>query len=426
MKKFGALAAGSRHGSRLLDVVERRLGITPTGVALLGLCIAGLVVGRLIASRALFLFVYGALATLGLAYVLGRRSLSVDVERSSLPTRVRERQLVEASISVTARKRLTTIILEEELPESLGPPRRVAVPLLSAGEALEHSYSFIPTLRGVYEVGPLVAQWSDPFGLTRRRKKLLDPVRIIVHPNVERVHDRILSRAWEDPPIRPPVSKPWPTGFDFYGMRDYVHGDDPRRIVWRAVARTLDADAHDARYMVWEAEQGITDEVNVLLNTDVADHGKAVPSASLESSVRAAASVGVLHLDSGFSLTLSTNSGAVSEPLRGRSNQLVLLDHLARVKAEPIGFSKNVERLFFGQQRARHNVLITPVLDHMTSGRIRLLIERGISIVLVLVVNEQTDPIVMHRAGSLGCPVVELREGLPFSGAFRQVVESRR
>ena len=37
---------------------------------------------------------------------------------------------------------------------------------------------------------------------------------VIVHPSTENVQDRPLTRQWEDPPIRPPRSKPWPSGFD--------------------------------------------------------------------------------------------------------------------------------------------------------------------------------------------------------------------
>ncbi|HVM18596.1 MAG TPA: DUF58 domain-containing protein [Egibacteraceae bacterium] len=429
-RAFGGIAAASsRRGSRLLDSIERRLGITPTGLTLIVLCVVGLVVGRIIASRALYLFVYGALATLGLAWVIARRGPSVDAERSSLPSRVREGQIVEATVALTAKRRVATIILEEEMPEQFGLPRRTAVPLLSAGERMEHPYTFAPSLRGVYQVGPLVAQWSDPFGLTRRRQKLLDPVTVVVHPTVEPVNDRIVSRAWEDPPIRPPVSKPWPTGFEFYGMRDYVHGDDPRRIVWRAVARSMDLDDAEfdtTRYLVWEAEQGITDEVELLVNTDRDAHSKGNPSATLEATVRAAASLGVMHLEAGFSVSLSLNGRTLDTPMRGRANQVLLLDHLARVESEAVRYTKNVERLFLAAKRARHNILITPTLDQTTAGRLRLLIERGTSMLLVLVMTEDTDPMTVHRAGSLGCNVVELRVGMPFSGAFTQVVAGAR
>ena len=59
-----------------------------------------------------------------------------------------------------------------------------------------------------------------------------------MHPSVEGANDRVTSREWEDPPVRPPVSKPWPSGMEFYGMREYVPGDDLRHIHWRTSART--------------------------------------------------------------------------------------------------------------------------------------------------------------------------------------------
>ena len=62
-------------------------------------------------------------------------------------------------------------------------------------------------------------------------------------------------------------------------MRDYVPGDDPRRIVWRATARTLDPVSGTGRYLVRESEQGITDRVLLLIDTDRAQHSPGRPVA---------------------------------------------------------------------------------------------------------------------------------------------------
>ena len=89
---------------------------------------------------------------------------------------------------------------------------------------------------------PASGRWR-PSGPTRSAwrgtsSRSTEPVDVIVHPTTDAIFDRPLTRMWEDPPFRPPVSQPWPQGFEFYGMRDYVPGDDPRRIVWTAAART--------------------------------------------------------------------------------------------------------------------------------------------------------------------------------------------
>src|SRR5206468_7479296 len=137
--------------------------------------------------------------------------------------------------------------------------------------------------RGAYNVGPLVARWGDPFGLTQREMVLQEPFELLVHPSTEHVQDRPLTRLWEDPPIRPPVSKPWPSGMEFYGMREYAPGDDLRRIVWLAFAKT-------GVLMVREAEQGITDQISIILDTDRRYHSGEETSESFEAGVRVAAS----------------------------------------------------------------------------------------------------------------------------------------
>src|SRR5687768_316249 len=309
----------------VLATAERRLGLTPAGVAVAALAVPGLVLGRALESRPVFLLVYGAVAVVGLSRVLARRRLAVDAHRSSLPTRVRESQSVDVEISVTAKRRLATVVLEEALPEAFGTPVRVPVPLLPSGQTVLHGYRFTARRRGVYTVGPLLAEWSDPFGLTRKRVQLAPAETVIVHPSVEGANDRVTSREWEDPPVRPPQSRPWPSGFEFYGLREYVTGDDPRRIIWTASAKT------DDRYLVRESEQGITDRVTLLLDTDVEHHAPGEPSDTFERAVRAVASLGVRHLADGFSVTLDANSARLAKALRGPRARIPLLDRCAEV-----------------------------------------------------------------------------------------------
>lgn len=410
----------SGHGA--VAWAERTLGVTSSGIVVFVLGVMGWIGARVLASRALFLLAYGVLIVLGVAFAIGRRRLAVEASRSDLPGRVREGHTVEVMLTLKARRRLTTILLEEDLHSHLGTPVRLPIPLLPGGEGVEHQYTFTPRLRGEYEVGPLVATWSDPFGLTRKRLVLAPAARIIVHPSTELVHDRVLSREWEDPPIRPPFSKPWPTGFEFYGMRDYVNGDDPRRIVWRATARTLDPVTGAGRYLVREAEQGITDRVTLILDTDARHHSPGDPSDTFELAVRAVASLGVRHLTDGFSVTVETNQGRLSESLRGARSRIPLLDALARVRRQRGTLEATLDRLLTDPRRNMHNVLVTPHVDAESARRLRLLLDRGLSILVVLVTWEETDAASLHRAGALGCNIIEADSGSPLEGAFRRVL----
>ncbi len=412
------VSTGAR-GSGILAAIERTAGLTPIGVAVVGAAALMLVLSRVLVSRGMAMLSYGLLVVLVLSWTLGRRKLAIDASRSELPSRVPAKRTVDAEISLTARRRISSIIVEEDLDEQLGQPVRVAVPLLPTGESVAHAYQFVPQYRGIYHVGPLVAEFSDPFGLTKRRQEICGKTRIVVHPRIEPVVDRISSREFEDPPLRPPVSRPWPTGFEFYGMREYLDGDDPRRIVWRALAQ------YD-KYLVREAEQGITDRVNIYLDSDGEYHTKGKPSESFESAVDIAASLGVRHLKDGYSVSLDVNSGRLAKNLRGSGKRIPFLDELAAVQPETDPLQGALDRLFSDPQRNAHNILITPHLTQASAARLRLHLQRGGSLILVLVINDDTDPMTLHRAGGLRCNVVEAAPHVPLQAVFQHVVSATR
>lgn len=401
--------------------LERLSGMRLAGALAAALAVGGYLIGRVAGSRMLLLLAYGTVIVLIGSWMLGKNRPGLKAERSQIPGRVREGQRVEVELTLHARRRVSTVILEEELHSRLGGTVRVPLPLLRSGTEMRHAYSFTPALRGVYRLGPLVATWSDPFGLTAHRAQIVEAVEIIVHPSVEPVHDRVVSREWEDPPVRPPDSKPWPSGFEFYGMRDYVAGDDPRRIVWRAAARSLDANG-DARLLVRESEQGITDRVQIIVDTDRRRHTPGDPSETFESAVRAAASLGARHLDDGFSVTLETGGKRIVDALRGRRNRVRYLDELARMQTDDSPLRGAADRLLVGGRRDVHTIVVTPHLDEETAARLRLLVQRGVSMLVVLVVVEDSDPRSVHRASALGCNVVEVTPGAPLDATFRRVV----
>jgi hypothetical protein len=45
---------------------------------------------------------------------------------------------------------------------------------------------------------------------------------------------------------------------------------------------------------------------------------------------------------------------------------------------------------------------------------------------IVLVMWEDSDPLSVHRAGGLGCNVVEVRPGVPLERAFMRIAGMRR
>jgi len=392
-----------RNSARLL---QRRVGLTGIGLAALLAGAAVWIVARIVAGTAMYLFAYGAFLIIILALVIAPRKLKLEGERTGLFPRAHEGDRLDVEVRLRASRRVSTFMLEERVPERLGQAVRVPITQMSSGSEVTHRYGLRCTRRGVYQVGPLVAVASDPLGMAERETVVAEPFELLVHPRIELVSDRPLTRQFEDPPIRPPISKPWPSGLEFYGMREYVPGDDLRRVVWRASARV-------GRVMVREAEQGITDRITLILDTDRGSHSREGQglSESFESSVRAMASLGVRHLREGYEIRAETNGGALTRPLRGGTAQLQLLDALARIDMGREPLSNCLRRLLANGQRDAHNILITPNLGPTEAATLRLLLNTGVSVLVVAILwHEQADS-TLAVAASLGCQVAGLRPG---------------
>jgi uncharacterized protein (DUF58 family) len=392
-------------------LIERITGLTPTGqVVALG-SVAGFVLARALGGRALFLLVYAGVALVIAAVVSSRRKRRLSGERSTLPTRMRVGQVGEVEVTLRAPGRLRAFVLEEHLSPLFGDAVRVTVPVVGGDNAFVHSYAVRPTLRGVYSLGPLSAEWTDPFGLARHQQVLAGPVDVIVHPTTDAIFDRPLTRLWEDPPFRPPVSKPWPQGFEFYGMRDYVPGDDPRRIVWSAVART-------GRYLLRESEQGITDRVTLVVDNARKAHSPGYPSETFELAIRAVASLGAYNIKQGFSVRLASNDDVLAPELRGGRARIAMLDELARLQLSDASVHDALDRVITDRRGDMHMVLVSTGFDRASAARVRLLIEKGMSLVVALIRWEDADPNSARRAREIGAQVVQVSPGQQLEDVF--------
>ncbi|HET7433183.1 MAG TPA: hypothetical protein VFN10_00575, partial [Thermoanaerobaculia bacterium] len=196
-----ALSPGSiRRG---FEAAQRKLGITRSGqIALVG-CVMLWVMARVVAGTAMYLFAYGLALLVGLAYLIAPHKLRMTGAREGLFPRAQEGDRLDVEVKLTASRRVGAFILEERVPERLGKTVRVPITRLSSGSTVSHFYGLRCARRGVYQVGPLVAVAGDPLGLSQRETVVAEPFELLVHPRVEPVSDRPLTRQFEDPPIRP-------------------------------------------------------------------------------------------------------------------------------------------------------------------------------------------------------------------------------
>lgn len=397
---------------RQVEAVIRRVGLTRTGQVALVASIVPWVAARLVAGTTLYILAYGLIAVVLTASLLAPRRLRLVATREGLFPRAQQGDRLEVEVTIKAERALSSFHVEERVPDRLGASLRLPVARVRPGEDFRYSYSLQCNRRGAYTIGPLVAITQDPIGVAQRETVLAETFELLVHPRVARVSDRPLTRLYEDPPIRPPVSKPWPSGMEFYGMREFRAGDDLRRIVWRASART-------GHLMVSEAEQGITDHLTVVLDTDRGSHSRDGDlSESFEYAVSVCASLGVRHLAEGYEVRIETSAGPLTRPLRGATKSLMFLDVMARVQSDRLPIGTVLRRLVTDPRRDAHTIVVTPHLTPADAALLKLLVDKGVSVTVVGLVWDELADETFAAAAALGCQVTAVRVGEDLSSAL--------
>ncbi|HEX4588552.1 MAG TPA: DUF58 domain-containing protein, partial [Gemmataceae bacterium] len=210
--------------------------------------IAVLAIALVIQSGLLAYAAYVLLGVLLLTRVLTREGLHrVEAERtvSAQEIEAGERIEVEVTVRNAGTLPLPWVLLEDQLPGFAlrqRPPRlrvkgkRLQIRLLRPGQTTKLRYKVECTNRGFYQVGPLVLETGDLFGLHRRYRVVAPPAYVMVYPKVvpllgydiasrRPIGDvRLVHRLYEDPTR-------------IAGVRPYQPGDPLNRIHWRATAR---------------------------------------------------------------------------------------------------------------------------------------------------------------------------------------------
>ncbi len=153
----------------------------------------------------------------------------------------------------------------------------------------------------VYSFGPVTIQSSDPFGWLTREEQVAANDTLFVYPLVAPLSSFGLParhpfgeyttprRLLEDP-------------LRFAGIRDYRMGDDPRRIHWKATART-----GVLRSKIYEPSSQYRLLVVLDINTYTASWMGVDPEIQ-ELTISTAASIAVWGFDQGYAVGLLTNS----------------------------------------------------------------------------------------------------------------------
>lgn len=128
-----------------------------------------------------------------------------------------------------------------------------------SGEATRFDYRLRATRRGLFEVGPLIVDFGDPFGLADSAVTAAATHQVVVTPAVIELPDGALSLAVDEGPTRMPTRRSF-GGDDDTMTREYRQGDAMRRVHWRA-------SAHHGELMVRQEEQRDHAEARIVLET---------------------------------------------------------------------------------------------------------------------------------------------------------------
>ncbi len=212
--------------------------LTRHGWTAVGSTIAAFVVGRVFGL--LELFVLGA--GLGVAVLVSMLSLSrplpaLQVRRIVRPSLVAvdEPARVDIQIVNAGTRRTPHLLLWEPVGDNGGAPMQLAG--LAPGEVAQAAYRVPTTRRGLLTTGPLRAQRRDVLGLCRRATLVAGTDDVLIVPrhvtlpfpsagSAGRLGQHLRMKAWGQ------------TGGEFHSLREYVAGDDLRRINWKASARS--------------------------------------------------------------------------------------------------------------------------------------------------------------------------------------------
>ncbi|MHA7282189.1 DUF58 domain-containing protein [Arthrobacter sp. TMS2-4] len=229
-------------------------------------------------------FVLSAVVALLSAQVLGRRDLlyvgvlllalplaSVVVLRLVKPrftvTRGFQPQTMETGSTTTVTLALTASVpggasigMEEQLPPRFGQAPHFSYPSRNPtreGVSL-YEYRIRSTSRGVYEIGPVTAEFTDPFGLGKSRRVLGTADPLVVTPAPVELLASALAGSRGNDGMAATRRQANPSDDDVM-TREYRHGDSLRRVHWAATAR-------HSELMVRQEESVTTPHATLLLD----------------------------------------------------------------------------------------------------------------------------------------------------------------
>jgi uncharacterized protein (DUF58 family) len=252
------------------------------------------------------------------------------------------------------------------------PNRRLFRTLFSLGfyERVDYRYTFRTHRRGWYRFGPAVLTATDPFGLVRRKRRFEQVSGVLTYPRVVPMSQVIVPARQPYGDFKPPQAL-MEDPMRIAGVRQYEPGDSPRRIHWRATARTGELQTR-------VSEPSATPVAAVFLDTITFSHlWEGQQSDLLELAVVVAASISAQLIEGRYQVGMYANapipdlSRSVRIPPSRRPGQLPhILERLAMI-APAFGarieqmLTEEISRLPWGATMVVVTCKVTPTMQRV-------------------------------------------------------------
>lgn len=204
------------------------------------------------------------------------------------------------------------------------------VPYVGARQTVHGEAVVLAEHRGRFQFGSVLVSTSFPFGIVKKSLMFEQPQHGLVRPRVAGVEPGILARAVRQGDRGTTPTRRSGPGEEFFALREYVPGDAPRGIAWRASAR-------GGRLLVRQTAAPSPIRVWVGLH-----FGPPTGSAEDdESAISLAAGLISMAISRGMEVGLfAPEAGILAGAHEGRRQREELMDQLAGLEVRPSRFTE--------------------------------------------------------------------------------------
>lgn len=279
--------------------------------------VTALVTGVLLGGLGLW-WRYPGLAALGIALTVITLAGLVSVlfaapvtsVRTVRPRTVQRLGVCTGTLEITSARKRFRVLLDGS-DQVAGEPVEVDIPVLAPGERTTVDYRIPTDRRGVWRVGPLTLRRRGLAGLAEKRTTVGEVVEVRVVPRVLPVRGLPSGARRGQVGADERVER---GGTDLVGLREYVPGDDLRRLHWATSART-------GTLMIREDADPARPHLAVLLDDRASGYPR---ERQFEDAVEVAASLLTSAIADGHPVRLLTVSGSLDIEAADGDSGLVL------------------------------------------------------------------------------------------------------